>query len=304
MGFNYCPACGTPLTQGWRGKDLAVCDVCGYVIHLSPASVVCALLIRKDKVLLEKRRYDPSAGLWCLPGGFVKIGESTEDALKREVKEELGAKVNIGDLLGVYNDIQLKTVVTVYAFPRFKGRVLSREETLEASWFQISKIPWDSLAFPSTHQALRDLAATYFTSQKRWKSNRLGKDLFGKSNNFSRTICIDFDGVIADISGGYYGESVFGKPLKGTKGALKLLHNLGWRIVIYTSRRRINSIRKYMEENDLYFDDINKESHDPDAIFIKPIADIYLDDKGMTFNGDWSSTVHQIKSFLPWYESL
>lgn len=62
-----------------------------------PRLVVCAILIRNGKVLLERRAPAGVAGLdgkWDLPGGKVECGEEPEDAIRREIKEELGIAVH------------------------------------------------------------------------------------------------------------------------------------------------------------------------------------------------------------------
>lgn len=57
--------------------------------------VVAAIIIDKDKVFATKRGYGEFKGLWEFPGGKVEIGESREDALRREIKEELEIDINI-----------------------------------------------------------------------------------------------------------------------------------------------------------------------------------------------------------------
>jgi ADP-ribose pyrophosphatase YjhB (NUDIX family) len=59
-----------------------------------------ALLIKNESILLVKHSYGP---FWYLPGGGLKRGETYEEALKREMKEELNAEIFSLKLLGVYN---------------------------------------------------------------------------------------------------------------------------------------------------------------------------------------------------------
>lgn len=62
--------------------------------------VVCALLEHEDKVLIARRGPLMSmAGYWEFPGGKIEAGESAEAALKREIKEELGLDIEVGDAL-------------------------------------------------------------------------------------------------------------------------------------------------------------------------------------------------------------
>jgi 8-oxo-dGTP diphosphatase len=67
----------------------------GYI--LEAVGVVVGIVVRGDKFLVERRRLDETVdpGIVCLPAGHVKPNESLDDALKREMREELGIKVNV-----------------------------------------------------------------------------------------------------------------------------------------------------------------------------------------------------------------
>ena len=64
-----------------------------------PLVGVGAVIFRKDCVLLVQRGREPSYGKWSLPGGLVELGESLEEAVRREVREEVGLDVCVGDLV-------------------------------------------------------------------------------------------------------------------------------------------------------------------------------------------------------------
>ncbi|GIW46146.1 MAG: DNA mismatch repair protein MutT [Deltaproteobacteria bacterium] len=58
----------------------------------------------EGKVVLIKRAFDPYKDCWALPGGMVEYGETVEEAVRREAKEETGLDVEIERLVGVYSD--------------------------------------------------------------------------------------------------------------------------------------------------------------------------------------------------------
>ena len=61
--------------------------------------VVAAIIIKDGKVYATQRGYGEFKGWWEFPGGKTEAGESLEDALKREIREELGAEIEVGKLL-------------------------------------------------------------------------------------------------------------------------------------------------------------------------------------------------------------
>jgi 8-oxo-dGTP diphosphatase len=74
-------------------------------LNKRPLLAVDAIVITKDyHFVFVKRKNPPFKGMLALPGGFVEYGETVEEAVVREVKEETGLKVKIEELLGVYSD--------------------------------------------------------------------------------------------------------------------------------------------------------------------------------------------------------
>jgi ADP-ribose pyrophosphatase YjhB (NUDIX family) len=154
-GARFCPRCGaTPRIDFPRSLQ---CDNCGYAAFYNPKPVACAIPREPDgRLWLLRRGFDPSAGLWTFPGGFVDLGESVEEAARREAKEELEIDVELTGLVGVYSRPQDRVVLVVYdAKPR--GEPQPTPEAPEVRAFAPDQVPWDELAFWSTEQALRDV---------------------------------------------------------------------------------------------------------------------------------------------------
>lgn len=91
--LQYCPRCGAAALHP-AGPKLWHCDNCGFELYLNVATAVAALVADEDgHLLIVERAEEPCKGLWDLPGGFADPGESAEEALCREVAEELGLEV-------------------------------------------------------------------------------------------------------------------------------------------------------------------------------------------------------------------
>lgn len=72
-----------------------------------PVIGIGAVVISDGKILLEKRKNEPGKGKWSIPGGLVDIGESPEQAVIREVKEETCLDVEAPRLIDVVSDVSI-----------------------------------------------------------------------------------------------------------------------------------------------------------------------------------------------------
>ncbi len=71
-----------------------------------PIVGVGGVIIDQGRVVLIKRRYEPLAGQWSLPGGSLEVGESLEEGAARELHEETGLVVDVGPIVEVFDRIQ------------------------------------------------------------------------------------------------------------------------------------------------------------------------------------------------------
>ncbi|OCW94123.1 DNA mismatch repair protein MutT [Macellibacteroides sp. HH-ZS] len=91
--FKYCPKCGSDEFAVNNEKSKR-CSSCGFVYYFNPsAAVACFIRNEVGELLVVRRAKDPAKGTLDLPGGFVDLHESAEEAVCREVKEETGLDV-------------------------------------------------------------------------------------------------------------------------------------------------------------------------------------------------------------------
>lgn len=156
QGLRYCPRCASDLSEREvRGHTRLVCPACDYVFYLTPAPVTCVVVERGGAILLVRRKYPPREGHWCLPAGFVEVGESPSESAVREVREETGLDVEIEGLIDCWaSDEDPRTPVVSFAFAaRVVGGTLEPgDDADEAAFFERGAIP-EAIAF-STHRRL------------------------------------------------------------------------------------------------------------------------------------------------------
>ncbi|HXG54153.1 MAG TPA: NUDIX hydrolase [Vicinamibacterales bacterium] len=157
--YNFCPTCAGPLALRLlkAGEPVRhVCTRCGQVIFMDPKVAVGTIIgTPGGKVVLVRRAIEPGYGLWVFPGGYVDKGEVVTDAAIREAREEAGLDIRLDRLLNVYSYPGRPLVVIVYAATAVGGQLCHDEESLEVGLFSEDEIPWDTLAFDSTHEGLR-----------------------------------------------------------------------------------------------------------------------------------------------------
>lgn len=107
-----------------------------------------AVIVSDAKIILIKRGANPFKGFWALPGGYVEWGESTEDTVSREVREELGLSVESCELIGVYSmpSRHPKQVINMAYSVVTSGNPKAGDDALEYEWFSLNDLP-NELAF-------------------------------------------------------------------------------------------------------------------------------------------------------------
>jgi 8-oxo-dGTP diphosphatase len=120
----------------------------------TPLVGVGAIIIDSDRVALVKRGRAPLAGQWSIPGGLLEIGETLRACAEREVREETGLTVVIGELLGVFDrvvpdadgHIQYHYVLIDFLCRRTAGELSPADDAEDARWFSREELPALNLA--------------------------------------------------------------------------------------------------------------------------------------------------------------
>ena len=90
--FNYCPVCGSSSFVPNNEKSKR-CKRCDFVFFMNASAAVAAFIVNEaGELLVCRRAKNPAKGTLDLAGGFVDNDETAEEALKREINEELGAQ--------------------------------------------------------------------------------------------------------------------------------------------------------------------------------------------------------------------
>jgi len=156
----FCPYCGSHVRT--IAHSTGRCAGCRREVYANSRPTAGVFLVRGDEVLLVRRGHEPARGKWDLPGGFLEEGETPEDGLRREIREEL--------------DIDLESLhfalININPWPAgavldimFEAEAPSREPTPGSdvagyAWFPIDRLPQE-LAFEASRVAL-----------ERWRSSR------------------------------------------------------------------------------------------------------------------------------------
>lgn len=132
-----------------------VCESCQTIHYHNPKIVAGCIPEWGDQILLCRRAIEPKAGLWTFPAGFMEIGESTEQAARRETEEEAHAQVELTSLYAVLSLPHIGQVYMVFRSRLVTPEFSAGEESLDVRLFKRDAIPWDAIAFPVVKVALR-----------------------------------------------------------------------------------------------------------------------------------------------------
>ncbi|XP_031494325.1 nudix hydrolase 23, chloroplastic [Nymphaea colorata] len=155
---KFCQSCGgqTKLVVPEGEEKLrAVCTLCNKIYYENPKMVVGCLVEHNNKVLLCRRKIEPSYGLWTLPAGYMELGESAAEGAARETLEEACAEVEVVSPFAQLDIPLIGQSYIIFHAKLKKPHFSPGPESLECALFDLHDIPYDSLAFSSVYVTLK-----------------------------------------------------------------------------------------------------------------------------------------------------
>jgi len=163
--FRFCPRCAAGRPADNAGKIPFRCGACGLAYYFNPTVAAAAWVYDPDgRILLIRREREPAKGLFGIPGGFVEIGETAEEGLRREVREEVGLEITAVAFLTSYPNLYLYREVTYPVLDLvFTAKAVSPANATPldgvtgVEWRHPENIDLNQLAFPSMKQSVKML---------------------------------------------------------------------------------------------------------------------------------------------------
>ena len=161
--FAFCPVCGSSRFEAATFKSCC-CRQCGFEMFVNPAASVVCIVIEDGKILVARRAYEPMKGALDFPGGFVDPGESLEQAVVREMKEETTLDVVSYRWLFsfpnkyLYSGIEVPTADNFFLCKVSDVNSMHPQDDVEAlMWIPLEDLHPEDMAFTSMQEAVMKL---------------------------------------------------------------------------------------------------------------------------------------------------
>jgi NADH pyrophosphatase NudC (nudix superfamily) len=160
---KFCPKCGSAEFKAF-GERSQLCETCGFHLYHNSSAAVAALVNNgSGKIMLVTRGVEPNYGKLDLPGGFVDPEESAENAVKRELFEELGLKIKSMKYLGSAPNEYIFSAFSVFTLdlafeviPESVENLKPMDDILDYKFYAEAEINYDDIPAPSIKKFVKD----------------------------------------------------------------------------------------------------------------------------------------------------
>jgi NAD+ diphosphatase len=165
--FKFCPNCQSDKFL-FNQINRYNCSDCGFEYYHNIAGAVAVIIEQNNKILLTRRNNEPKRGMLDLPGGFVDLNESAEQAVVREIKEELNLDLDINYLQYLqsepndytYKNIPYQTLDIVFSYTLIEAvSSFDKIEIQEILWVDKADVELEKIGFDSLRKALKEYLA-------------------------------------------------------------------------------------------------------------------------------------------------
>ena len=164
IAFEYCPRCGSHnfMINSERSRH---CSDCGFTYYSNASASTAAIITNsKGEILLTTRAFEPAKGKLDLPGGFVDMNETAEEALIRELKEELNIDVcNPQYLFSLPNEYNFSgiTIHTLDLFFKIEVdddiKIKTDDDVASAQFYDLKLVNIEEIGLNSIKKAIKIL---------------------------------------------------------------------------------------------------------------------------------------------------
>lgn len=162
--FRFCPLCGAH-GFGEHAENARKCPACGFTYYTNPRGATVAVIINEhDELLVATRAHNPAKGTLDLVGGFMDLGETAEEAMCREIREETGLEVFPDQLRYLFSQANIYPYggITLHTADLFFEVRVSGRPSLEAhddvariQWIPLSQVNIQDFGFMSIRKGLK-----------------------------------------------------------------------------------------------------------------------------------------------------
>lgn len=144
--WQFCAICGSALTTIDDGEKLRpFCNICKRFYYHNPTPATCCFVTQTGTdLLITRRAIHPAYGKWTLPGGYMELGETSEESAARELYEETGIIAEDLQLLGISTQpskLNGTILVLGYVVKKWSGTINPGSDVSEAHFFDNRQIP-------------------------------------------------------------------------------------------------------------------------------------------------------------------